>query len=69
VAEPSITDLVKQRSMLIILIAACTSARDAFEAADNNLDTDLCDDLSRVIERSKAEVEHLSLKIAGVAVS
>ena len=37
--DVSITELVRQRSMLIILIAACTSARTAFEAADNIIDT------------------------------
>ncbi|MGZ4441115.1 MAG: hypothetical protein ACXVZN_12210 [Gaiellaceae bacterium] len=31
-ADISSTELVQQRSMLIILIAACTSARTAFEA-------------------------------------
>jgi hypothetical protein len=38
-SDPSISDLVKQRSMLVILIAACTTARTAFEAADNAVDT------------------------------
>ena len=31
----SVAELVQQRSMLVILIAACTAARTAFEAADN----------------------------------
>jgi hypothetical protein len=46
--------------MLVILIAACTSARTAFEAADNVVDADLRADLNRMIERSEAELEKLS---------
>jgi hypothetical protein len=55
-----VADLVRQRSMLVILIAACTSARTAFEAADNVVDADLRADLNRMIERSEAELEKLS---------
>jgi hypothetical protein len=61
----SITELVKQRSMLVILIAACSSARTAFEAADNILDSELCADLSRMIERSEAELAKLNRAIGG----
>ena len=56
-------DLVKQRSMLLILIAACTSARTAFEAADNAVDAQLKADLSTMIERSEAELTKLSRAI------
>jgi hypothetical protein len=49
--------------MLVILIAACTTARTAFEAADNAVDAQLLLDLSRMIERSEAELERLSGKI------
>ena len=56
----SIPELVKQRSMLVILIAACTSARTAFEAADNVVDAQLCADLNRMIERSESELEKLN---------
>jgi hypothetical protein len=56
-------DLVKQRSMLVILISACTAARTAFEAADNEIDSELRADLSRMIERSEAELAKLSGKI------
>jgi hypothetical protein len=60
----SLTDLVQQRSMLIILIAACTSARTAFEAADNVIDEDLRADLTKMIERSEGELAKLSRLIA-----
>ena len=59
----SITELVRQRSMLVILIAACTSARTAFEAADNVVDAQLCADLSRMIERSESELQKLDVAI------
>jgi hypothetical protein len=62
-SDPSISELVKQRSMLVILIAACTTARTAFEAADNAVDTQLLLDLGKMIERSEAELEKLSGKI------
>lgn len=64
-ADQSIAELVKQRSMLVILIAACTTARTAFEAADNVVDTQLVADLSKMIERSETELEKLGEKIAG----
>jgi hypothetical protein len=65
----SMPELVKQRSMLVILIAACSSARTAFEAADNVVDADLCADLSRMIERSESELEKLNVAISEVAKS
>jgi hypothetical protein len=64
VTELSLTELVQQRSMLIILIAACTSARTAFEAADNVIDEDLRADLAKMIERSQAELAKLTHRIA-----
>ena len=63
--EESIAELVKQRSMLVILIAACTTARTAFEAADNAVDSELVADLSKMIQRSETELEKLADKIVG----
>ena len=63
----SVTELIRQRSMLVILIAACTSARTAFEAADNGVDAQLCADLNRMIERSEGELEKLNLAISQTA--
>lgn len=63
-SDLSISELVKQRSMLVILIAACTTARTAFEAADNAIDTQLVADLSKMIERSETELEKLAGRIA-----
>ena len=53
-------DLRKQRSMLMILIGACTTARTAFEAADNVVDRQLLLDLVSMIERSERELEKLN---------
>ena len=58
------TDLKKQRGMLMILIGACTTARTAFEAADNVVDKQLLDDLVVMIERSEKELEKLNERIA-----
>lgn len=63
----SVTELVRQRSMLVILIAACTSARTAFEAADNVVDVQLREDLNRMIDRSESELERLNLAISEAA--
>ena len=58
-------DLVQQRSMLVILVAACTAAQTAFEAADNEIDAELRSDLTKMIERSEAELAKLNRKIEG----
>ena len=60
-------DLIKQRSMLQILIAACTTAQTAFQAADNVIDRELLADLSKMIERSEAELEKLVRKMEAEA--
>ena len=49
--------------MLVILVAACKAAQTAFEAADNAIDSELRGDLSRMIDRSEAELEKLNRKI------
>jgi len=58
------TDLVQQRSMLMILIAACSTARTAFEAADNVVDKQLLEDLVTMIDRSEQELQKLNQQIA-----
>jgi hypothetical protein len=61
------TDLVQQRSMLVILLAACTAAQTAFEAADNAIDTELRDDLDKMIARTEAELVKLNRLIDDAA--
>ena len=57
------TDIMQQRAMLQILIAACSTARSAFEAAANEIDEQLVADLRKVIERSEGELEKLNARI------
>lgn len=47
----------QKRSMLTILLAACETTLDAFQAADNQLDRELVADLERVIARTRGELE------------
>lgn len=63
----SLSELVRQRSMLVILIAACANARTAFEAADNIVDADLVTQLGHVIERSELELNKLNAAIRDTA--
>ena len=46
------------------MIAACSTARTAFEATDNAVDKQLLEDLVEMIERSEQELEKLNLRIA-----
>jgi hypothetical protein len=55
--------LKKARSMLILLLATCKQTETALEAAANELDTDLTDDLSAMIERTERELVVLNGKI------
>ena len=61
--EASVSDLLQQRSMLLILIAACKTAQTAFQAARNAVDAELLTDLERMIERSEQELEALTVQI------
>ena len=42
--------------MLTILLATCQTTLDTLQAADNPLDTDLVEDLEKMIERTRAEL-------------
>lgn len=52
-------DLQQQVSMLRILHAACSTALDAFHAADNPVDSKLVADLETMVERTRVELERL----------
>jgi hypothetical protein len=58
-----LSDLVRQRGILVILVAVAKTALTTFEAAGNPLDAQLRADLSGVIERSEAELAKLARKI------
>ena len=46
--------------MLRILYGACSTAVDAFRAADNPVDAELLADLEMMVERTRQEIERLS---------
>lgn len=47
-------------SMLQILYAASAAALDAFRAADNPVDAELVEDLERMVERTRLEIQRLA---------
>jgi hypothetical protein len=49
----------RQISMLRILHATCSTAVDAFHAADNPVDAKLLADLEEMVERTRVELERL----------
>lgn len=51
---------LQQLSMLRILHATCTTALDAFRAADNPVDAQLVIDLEKMVERTGAELERFA---------
>jgi hypothetical protein len=59
--------LTRQRALLAILYATLERSLEAFEAADNAVDKDFVADLRRIIERTKAEIDALTERIANEA--
>jgi hypothetical protein len=54
----------QQRAMLLILLAACERALEAFQVADNALDEDFVADLERITLRTRRELEAFASKAA-----
>lgn len=52
--------LTKARSMLLILLATCRETLTALDAAGNVLDSEMTEDLRRMVARSEAELEVLT---------
>jgi hypothetical protein len=61
--EEDFVAITKARSLLVILIATCEQTLLALEAASNVLDSDLTDDLRRMIERSGSELNVLTERL------
>lgn len=57
--------LTKARSMLLILLATCRETLTALDAAGNELDVEMTEDLRRMIARTEDELEVLTEKLAG----
>ena len=60
-------DTYKELATLRILYGACSTALDAFRAADNPVDEQLLADLEAMVERTKGEIERLSAHLADLA--
>lgn len=58
--------LTQTRSLLMLLLATCQQTLLALEAAANDLDSDMTEDLTAMIARSERELEVLDAKIAAV---
>jgi hypothetical protein len=56
-------ELVRARSMLVLLLATCNQTLLALEAAGNVLDTDLTELLTTMIDRSEQELVSLKTRI------
>jgi hypothetical protein len=56
--------LTKARSLLVILLATCEQTMLALDAAANSLDTDMTEDLRRMIARTELELVVLNDKLA-----
>jgi hypothetical protein len=65
-AAMEIMALTKARSLLMILLATCKQTLLALEATGNVLDSDLTDDLRRMIDRTESELEALTAKLDGM---
>jgi hypothetical protein len=59
--------LTKARSMLLILLATCRETLTALDAAGNALDSEMTEDLRRMIARSEDELEVLTAKLKATA--
>jgi len=57
----------QQLAMLHILYGACSSALNAFRAADNPVDEELVRDLEAMVVRTQGEIDRLAALLAGDA--
>lgn len=55
--------ITRARSLLLILLATCKETLTALDAAGNVLDTDMTEDLRRMIARSEKELEVLTAQL------
>ena len=59
--------LTQARSLLVLLLATCQQTLLALEAAANDLDTDMTEDLTAMIARSERELEVIVAKISAAS--
>ena len=65
-AVEDVMALTKARSLLMILLATCEQTLLALDAAANALDTDMTEDLRRMIARTEVELAAVNDKIAAL---
>ena len=53
----------QQRALLVILLATCDRALEAFTVADNPLDESFVIDLERIAARTRKEIEALNKQL------
>ena len=58
--------LTKARSLMLILLATCEQTLLALDAAGNVLDTDMTEDLRRMIARTETELGVMNDKLAAL---
>lgn len=54
----------KQQAVLLILLATCERALEAFRVAENVSDLSFVEDLERIIERTRQELDALAKREA-----
>jgi len=57
---PREQSIKQQRAVLLILLATCERALEAFQVAENICDEGFVDDLERIIARTRRELEALA---------
>lgn len=57
---PAEQTIKQQRALLVILLATCDRALEAFTAADNPLDESFVTDLEHIAARTRKEIEALN---------
>jgi hypothetical protein len=59
--------LHQARSLLLLLMATCEQTLLALHAAANVLDTDMTEDLTKMVRRTERELEVLNAKITAAS--
>jgi hypothetical protein len=65
-ATVDVPALIKAKSLLMILLATCEQTLLALDAVANALDTDMTEDLRRMITRTQWELSAVNEKIAAL---
>ena len=61
--SPAEQTIKQQRALLVILLATCDRALEAFTVADNPLDESFVIDLERIAARTRKEIDALNKQL------